>query len=122
MDTTFQTIDQYLQTLPEAIRQRCQTLREVIQKAAPDATEKISYQMPTFFLNGNLVHFAAQKNHIGFYPGPDGISKFQSEFGNLRFSKGAVQFPNDQDMPLSLVEKITRYRAEIQRGLKKKVK
>jgi uncharacterized protein YdhG (YjbR/CyaY superfamily) len=122
MDTTFQTIDQYLLSLPQAIRQRCETLREVIQKAAPDATEKISYQMPTFFLNGNLVHFAAQKNHIGFYPGPEGISKFQSEFGNLRFSKGAVQFPNDQELPLSLVEKITRYRAEIQRGLKKKSK
>ncbi len=122
MDQPFLSIDQYLNALPEAIRLKCQTLREVIQKAAPDATEKISYQMPTFYLNGNLVHFAVQKKHIGFYPGPDGIARFASEFDDLHYSKGAVQFPLDRELPLALVERITRYRADIQRGMKKPAK
>ena len=101
--------DYILQFLPE-VQQKLNQMRAAILEIVPEATEKISYGMPTFYLNGNLVHFAAYKSHIGFYPAPDGIAAFANEFGAYKFSKGAVQFPLDQPLPLELVKRITAFR------------
>ncbi len=104
------TIDEYILEFPADIQQILQQLREVIQAAAPDAKEKISYQMPTFFLNGNLVHFAAYKKHIGFYPAPSGIAAFQNELAKYKTAKGSVQFPLEQSMPYNLIREIVQFR------------
>ena len=85
--TTFQTIDEYIAGFPSDVQEILQKMRTTVRQAAPDATEKISYQMPTFFLNGNLVHFAAFKNHIGFYPAPTGIEKFKKELSAYEEAK-----------------------------------
>jgi uncharacterized protein YdhG (YjbR/CyaY superfamily) len=87
-------------------------LRATIRSAAPDATEKMSYQMPTFYLNGNLVHFAAFRKHIGFYPAPNAIVAFQEELKRYKTSKGAVQFPIDKPLPLDLITRIVAFRVE----------
>jgi uncharacterized protein YdhG (YjbR/CyaY superfamily) len=104
------TIDEYIAIFPEEVQAKLRQLRTVIHTAAPDATEKISYQMPTFYLNGNLVHFAALKNHIGFYPTPSGIENFKEELKSYKSSKGAVQFPLDQPLPLDLIARIVQFR------------
>lgn len=108
----FVTIDQYIATFPEEIQIILAQLRATIKAAAPEAAEKISYQMPTFTLKGNLVHFAAHKNHIGFYPTPSGISAFQNELSIYESSKGAVRFPIDQPLPLELIKRIVEFRVE----------
>jgi uncharacterized protein YdhG (YjbR/CyaY superfamily) len=107
---SFHTIDEYIATFPPEIQKLLQAMRETIQAAAPEATEKISYQMPTFYLNGNLVHFAAFKNHIGFYPAPRGIEAFREELSVYKGAKGSVQFPFDQPLPLELVSRIVKFR------------
>lgn len=104
------TIDEYIATFPEAVQLTLQELRAAIKSAAPDAAEKISYRMPTFFLKGNLVHFAAYKNHIGFYPAPSGIQAFAKELSVYESSKGAIRFPIDQPLPLELIKKIVEFR------------
>ena len=104
------TIDEYIATFPADIRKILEELRLTIKANAPEATEKISYQMPTFFLKGNLVHFAAHPNHIGFYPTPSGIEAFQQELSAYKSSKGAVQFPLDQPLPLELIARIVQFR------------
>lgn len=106
------TIDEYIATFPQDLRSLLEQLRQTIRQAAPEATEKISYQMPTFHLNGNLVHFAAYKHHIGFYPTPGGIIAFQEELKGYKTSKGAVQFPIDKPLPLNLIGKIVRLRVK----------
>lgn len=106
------TIDNYISTFAPEVQVILEKLRQTIHKAAPDATEKISYQMPTFYLNGNLVHFAAYKNHIGFYPAPSGISAFQDELIKYKTSKGAIQFPIDAAIPHALVKKIVQFRVK----------
>jgi len=106
----FTSIDEYIATFPNDVQKILQELRATIKAAAPDAQEKISYQMPTFFLKGNLVHFAAYKNHIGFYPTPSGIEKFQKELSKFEGAKGSVQFPINQPLPLDLVQKIVEFR------------
>lgn len=108
---TFNTIDEYIAQFPFEIQRVLQQIRAVIKEAAPEATERMSWQMPTFYLDGNLVHFAAHKNHIGFYPGASGIEVFQKEISEYKSSKGAVQFPLNQPMPYELISKITKYRA-----------
>jgi uncharacterized protein YdhG (YjbR/CyaY superfamily) len=108
--STITTIDEYIASMPPEIQKLLKQMRETIKAAAPDATEKISYQMPTFFLKGNLVHFAAFKNHIGFFPVPSGIEAFKEELANYKGSKGAVQFPLDQPLPLGLVTRIVKFR------------
>ncbi len=85
---------------------------QAIKQIAPGASEKMSYGMPTFYLNGNLVHFAAYKNHIGFYPAPSGISNFYEELKPYKTSKGAIQFPLDKPIPLDLIQKITAFRVQ----------
>ena len=107
----FNSIDEYIATFPQDIQKILQELRATIKAAASDAEEKINYQMPTFFLNGNLVHFAAFKKHIGFYPTPSGIEAFQKELSVYDGAKGSVQFPIDEPMPLKLISRIVKFRA-----------
>jgi uncharacterized protein YdhG (YjbR/CyaY superfamily) len=106
------TIDQYIRGFAPHVRSRLSKLRETIRQAAPDATEKISYGMPTFHLNGNLVHFAGFEHHIGFYPTPSAITKFKTRLKDYKSSKGAVQFAHDEELPLDLVAEITKFRVE----------
>ena len=106
----FQTIDEYIEQAPEDVREVLQTLRRVIQEEAPEAQESIKYQIPTFVLNGNLVHFAAFPHHIGFYPVPSGITAFQQELAVYKQGKGSVQFPLDQPMPYDLIRRIVQFR------------
>ena len=106
------TIDEYIADFPPDIREKLEAVRAMIRKAAPQATERISYRMPTFWLEGNLVHFAAFRNHIGFYPTPSGIEGFQAELEPYKNAKGSVQFPLDRPLPLELMERIVRYRVE----------
>lgn len=107
----FASIDEYIATFPEDVQAILQQMRATIKAAAPEATEKISYQMPTFFLKGNLVYFGAYKNHIGFYPAPRGIEAFKDELAKYKGSKGTVQFPFDQPLPLDLITRIVKFRA-----------
>jgi uncharacterized protein YdhG (YjbR/CyaY superfamily) len=103
-------IDEYIAGFPRDVQESLQQIRTTIRKAAPDAEEAIKYRMPTFVLNGNLVHFAAFKNHIGFYPTPSGIEEFRDELSRYESAKGSVQFPIDEPMPLRLIEKIVKFR------------
>jgi uncharacterized protein YdhG (YjbR/CyaY superfamily) len=105
-----QTIDDYLKGYPPVVRKKLQEIRQVIRKTAPAAEECISYQMPTFRLHGNLLHFAAWNDHIGFYPIPSGIKAFEKELSVYKQGKGSVQFPLNEPMPLKLIAKIVAYR------------
>ena len=105
-----QTIDEYIAGFPKDVQVILKRIRSTVRKAAPGATEKISYQMPTFFLEGNLVHFAAFKTHIGFYPVPTGIEKFQKELSAYEVGKGSVKFPFDEPIPYELTENIVKFR------------
>ncbi len=107
-----QTIDEYIAGFSPEIQEKLETIRATIRKAAPKAEEAISYMMPTFKLRGNLVHFAAFKNHIGFYPGASGIAAFQEELAGYETSKGTVQFPLDKRVPLTLITKIVKFRVQ----------
>lgn len=123
--TDYKSIDDYISEFPPDIREILETLRKVIKEAAPDAKEKISYQMPTFELYGNLVHFAAHKNHIGFYPAPSGIDAFKNELSMYKGAKGSVQFPIEKPLPYELISNIVKFRVEenikhAQEKLKKK--
>ena len=106
------TIDEYISVFPKDIQEILKKIRATIQKAAPGAEETINYQMPTFTLKGNLVHFAAFKNHIGFYPTPTGIEKFKKELSAYKGAKGSVQFPLDKPIPYSLIGKIVTFRVK----------
>ena len=108
--STPQNTDEYIANFPKDIQEILQELWATIREAAPDAEEVISYQMPTFRLKGNLVHFAAYKNHIGFYPTPSGIEKFKKELSVYEGAKGSVKFPIDQPLPLDLISNIVRFR------------
>ena len=104
--------DTYIAQFPQSVQDKLNALRKCIQQAAPEAFEKISYQMPTFDLHGNLVHFAAFQNHIGFYPGSSGVEAFTSKLTAYHTSKGAIQFPIQQDIPFDLVQDIVLYRVK----------
>ncbi len=108
----FNTIDEYISQFPEDVQIILQQIRTAIKEAAPDATEKISYQMPTFYLKGNLVHFAAFKSHIGFYPIPSAIEEFKEELSLYKSGKGSVQFPLDKPMPFDLIRRIVLFRVK----------
>jgi uncharacterized protein YdhG (YjbR/CyaY superfamily) len=105
-----QNIDEYIANFPLEIQQILLEIRAIIQKAAPEASEKISYGMPTFVLEGNLVHFAAFKHHIGFYSTPSGTSQFQQEILKYKHAKGSIQFPLGQPMPFDLIVQIVKFR------------
>ncbi len=106
------TIDEYIAGFPTDIQEKLHAMRATIHAAAPEATEKISYEMPTFYQQGNVVHFAAFKNHIGFFPAPSGIERFAQEIGPYQTSKGTLQFPLTQPIPFDLVTKITEFRVQ----------
>jgi uncharacterized protein YdhG (YjbR/CyaY superfamily) len=103
-------IDKYILQFPPEVKEILKTFRKVVKEAAPEAEEKISYQMPTFYLHGNLVHFAAQKNHIGFYPTPSGIDAFKKELSQYKGAKGSVQFPLEKPIPYELISEIVKFR------------
>jgi len=104
------TIDQYIASFPVPVRRKLTELRTTIRKAAPDATEAISYGIPTFKLNGNLVHFGAFKDHISFFPTSSGVRAFAKELKGYETSKGTIQFPLDKPLPLALVKRIVQFR------------
>jgi uncharacterized protein YdhG (YjbR/CyaY superfamily) len=109
--STFESIDEYISKFSPEVQEILKTLRKVIKESAPDADEKISYQMPTFALYGNLVHFAAYKNHIGFYPAPSAIDAFKQELAPYKSAKGSVQFPIEKPLPYDLISKMVKFRA-----------
>ncbi|MBK6731999.1 MAG: DUF1801 domain-containing protein [Bacteroidetes bacterium] len=109
---TFSNISEYISQFPVTTQEKLQEIYTVIKQSAPKATEKISYGMPTFYLQSNLVHFAAYKNHIGFYPAPSGLDAFKEEIEKYKHSKGAVQFPLDKPLPKKLIERIVKYRMQ----------
>ena len=110
-------MDEYIAGFPKDVQAILKKIRATIREAAPDAEEKIGYQMPAFTLKGNLVYFAAFKNHIGFYPIPTGIKKFEKELSVYKMGKGSVQFPLDKPIPYSLISKIVKFR--VNENLKK---
>jgi uncharacterized protein YdhG (YjbR/CyaY superfamily) len=105
-------IDEYIARFPEDVQKLLEKVRQTIRAAAAGAEETIKYAIPTFTLNGNLVHFAAFKKHIGFYPTPMGIGEFEKELSRYKQGKGSVQFPMDKPLPLDLIRRIVRYRVK----------
>ena len=110
----FTSIDDYITAFPEAVQQVLRDMRRTSREAAPAAQEAISYQMPTFKLNGNLVHFAAHKQHLGFYPAPSGIEAFREALAPYAVSKGAIRFPLDEPLPHALIKAIVAFRVQEQ--------
>jgi uncharacterized protein YdhG (YjbR/CyaY superfamily) len=111
-ETTARDIDEYIARFPPEVQEILEQIRATIREAAPEAEETISYQMPTFRLQGNLVHFAAHQKHIGFYPTPSGIERFQNELSGHEVSKGTIRFPLDRPVPYDLVLKIVAFRVQ----------
>jgi uncharacterized protein YdhG (YjbR/CyaY superfamily) len=109
---TYKDIDEYISNFPVGIQMKLKELRTAIKKAAPEAEEKISYQMPAFYFNGVLVYFAGYKNHIGFYPTASGIEVFTNELSGFKYSKGAIQFPLNEPLPLELITRIVKFRVK----------
>ena len=116
----YKTIDEYIAGFPKEIQAILEKLRATIKKAAPEAREAISYRIPTFKLEGNLVHFAAFKNHISFFPAPTGIDEFEKETAAYRTGKGTLRFPLDKPLPLALITRIVKFR--VKENLAKKQK
>lgn len=110
--TAPRNIDEYIAGFPPDIQEILEKIRLTIRKAAPKAEEAISYMMPTFKLHGNLVHFAAFKNHIGLYPAPSGIEAFKEELSVYEGGKGTIRFPLDQPIPYTLIGKIVKFRVQ----------
>jgi uncharacterized protein YdhG (YjbR/CyaY superfamily) len=113
MDTKkarYTTVDEYIAQAPKDVQPILKKIRATIKKAAPKAEEKISYQMPGYYLNGQLVWFGAHPHHIGFYPTGEGMQAFQKEFASYKTSKGAVQFPLDGPIPYALITRVVKYR------------
>jgi uncharacterized protein YdhG (YjbR/CyaY superfamily) len=107
----FATINEYIAAFPPEVQEKLQGIRAVIRRAAPDSEEAIRYGIPTFRLAGNnLVHFAAFKDHLSFFPTPSGVAKFREELSSYKMSKGTIQFPLDEPVPYDLVERITQFR------------
>jgi uncharacterized protein YdhG (YjbR/CyaY superfamily) len=104
------SIDEYILSFPPETQKILKKLRRVIKNSAPGAEEKISYQMPAFALHGNLVYFAAWKNHIGFYPTSSGIKAFRRELSEYKVAKGSVQYPISQPLPYELISRIVKFR------------
>lgn len=112
MNKIAKDIDSYIADFPADVQELLEQVRAAVAKAAPKATEDIKYAMPTFVYNGNLVHFAAFKNHIGFYPAPTGMIAFEKDLAPYKQGKGSVQFPIDEPLPLKLITRITKWRVQ----------
>ena len=108
----FETIDEYIASFPRNVQSVLEKLRQAIRDSAPEAEEAISYRIPTFKSNGNLVHFAAFKDHIGFYPTPSAIEAFKEELSDYEVSKGTVRFPMNKPIPFDLVRRMVSYRVK----------
>jgi hypothetical protein len=108
----YTNVEEYILDFPEIAQIKMQELREIIKSVATNCKEIISYNMPAYKQNGIVVYFAANKNHIGFYPTPSGITAFESQLTNYKYSKGAIQFPIDQPLPKELIQDILRFRIE----------
>jgi len=106
----FRSIDAYISVFPADVQRTLREVRATIKSSAPGAEETISYQIPTFDLNGHLVHFAAYKKHIGFYPTSSGVRAFRRELSNYECSKGTIRFPIGQPLPLELIGRIVKFR------------
>jgi uncharacterized protein YdhG (YjbR/CyaY superfamily) len=106
---TYKTIDEYINACPVEWQDRLKELRELIKKNAPNATEKISWSMPTFYQKGNLIHFFLHKHHIGLYPGVEAIECFKEKLTDYKTSKGAIQLPNSKPLPKDLIAEIVKY-------------
>ena len=113
-------VDAFIAGYPPAVRGLLSELRTLIRENAPGAVEKIAYGIPTFTLNGNLVHFSGYERHIGFYPGPEGIDAFETELAGYKRAKGSVQFPVDRPLPWDLIARIVRFRVEQNRAKKRR--
>jgi uncharacterized protein YdhG (YjbR/CyaY superfamily) len=111
-------VDDYIEQFTTDIQGRLSQVRQIIREAAPEAEETISYKMPTYVLNGNLVHFAAFENHLGLYPTPSGISAFGDDLANYKTAKGSVRFPHNEPLPLDLIRKIVEFRVTENRSVK----
>jgi uncharacterized protein YdhG (YjbR/CyaY superfamily) len=103
------SVDAYIASFPPAVRERLAVIRQTIRKVVPEAQEKISYGIPTFTLDGNLIHYAAFRNHIGLYPGSAAIAAFKKDLVNYKTSKGTIQLPADAAIPRALIERIVRF-------------
>jgi len=116
--TKFRDADHYISVFPEDVQKKLQQIRSIIKKAIPAASEVMSYNMPAYKINSVLVYFAGAKNHIGFYPTPAPIEAFKKELASYKTSKGAIQFPLDEALPISLITKIVQFRVEqdLQKG------
>lgn len=114
-----ESIDEYIAGFPKEIQKILQEVRATVRKAAPGAEETIKYAMPTFMLNGNLVYFAAWKNHLGFYPAPTGDEAFKKDLAPYKSGRGSIQFPFDKPMPLALITKIVKLQVKKNREKKK---
>ncbi|HXY74310.1 MAG TPA: DUF1801 domain-containing protein [Dehalococcoidales bacterium] len=112
MKKHYKTIDDYIAASPENTRAMLEKIRQIIRENAPNAEETISYRMPSFKLNGNLVYFAAFKNHIGFYPVPSGIEAFRDELAPFIAGKGTLQFPLDKPIPYDIIKKVVVFRVK----------
>lgn len=110
---TAQNIDSYIAEYPAKVQASLKKLRKLIKQMVPDASEAIKYGMPTFVLQGNLVHFAAYQHHIGFYPTPGVIVHFEKELKDYKTSKGAIQFPIDEPLPFELISSMVQYRLKL---------
>ena len=106
----YKSIDEYIRSFPDHSRKKLLELREIIREQAPQAQEKISYQMPAFFLNGNLVHFAGYSKHIGFYPGAGAVTAFKNKLSKYKNAKGSVQFPIEEPLPAKLIKEIVEFK------------
>ena len=113
-------VDDFIAKYPTDVQKILRKIRAIIRELAPDAHEKLGYGIPTFTLNGNLVHYSALTNHIGFYPTPSGIEKFKKQLSKYEGAKGSVQFPLDQPIPYDLIRKITEFRVKEQRAKSRK--
>ena len=104
----YETVDEYIANFSGETKKRLEVIRKTIKDTVPEATEKISYGIPTFYLNGNLVHFGGFKTHIGLFPGPVAVAEFKKELSDYKTSKGTIQLPLDKPLPLDLIKKITK--------------
>lgn len=120
MNTSIKTIDEYIAQFPKEVQVLLEKMRTIIHKAAPKAEEAMAYGIPTFKLNGNLVHFGGYKSHIGFYPAPSGIEAFKKELAKYEGSKGTIRFPLDKPLPATLITQVVKFR--VAKNLKKEKK